>query len=359
MTEHDATLERRIYARIDEVLGPINGELDAVNTRLDALAGQYEALSARVARHTEINEQEGGILDQCRSNRTSYEALSANFHSFKETVDRVLDSYEGRFEQWARRDKQVEPALEGLARDVVGLYEARDALSDRISTLENGLGHPHAVGALRDEVQQLREAVKTARAVNVEQTARIGCYGQKIEELTHALEDHVHTRDGTAAPPTFVIRNATDKSITVEPPARSTVEYSTVPQGYDGYEVDGRAATRAEYEAAENDPQAPHTTRHVHRPFSSPPPYDSPEGAAYVADAHCSAHAEPTEPVHDIGWAMKQLAAGKKVRRKTWRVGVHWYRPTHTVRKILQSDNRNVDAVLDGYVLNATDWEIA
>lgn len=299
-----ATLERRIYARIDELFGPVNEALDAVNARLDALAAQYEALRSEIGSHTRF-----------------LEIQSANFHNFKETVDHVLDSQESRFEQLERRDKQVELQLEGLAADILHQSKRSDALSD--------------------EVHQLGQAVKTARAVNVEQTARIGRYGQKIEELTHALEDHVHKVSSEA-----MLLPADDHYTHVKLAAKlrhasAWAEHdAAIPQ--DTYEVDGAPATRAEYEAAEDDATHAHTTCHTHRPFS---------------DGGCGAKDE----VRDIGWAVRQLRAKFKVRRKNWYGNTFMCCPLGDNIDLWNAISKQWEMQYKTLAceLLATDWEIA
>lgn len=338
MSEHEATLERRIYARLDESLGPINEALDAVNTRLDVLAAQYEALSTKLQQDSVpssynplglgVNQRLNAVfaaqdslnhrlnaLDSLQSSHAmALGKLHADHGSFKETADRVFDTFEAQFQTLERRDKQVELQLERLAADIVALHRLaagdRNTLSERLDDLTKDVVGWHKVS----------------------ESAR-----KRHEELTHALEDHVHKVSGEAMlndqPAIDWSMDAKQADITSR--MLSTLRNEISPTS-DEYEVDGHPATKAEYEAAENDSKAPHTTRHVHRPFSDPEP--------------CAA---PAEPVHDIGWAMKQLAADKKVRRTAWNVHVYWVVYCDTIRL-----HHSGEPLICRDDIEATDWEI-
>ena len=276
-----ATLERRVYARLDETLGPVNDALDAVTLRLDKLAVDYQALAALVG-DSRKSSCDPDLYTAVNVQSSRFETLEAA----QRTTDAVLEQQERRFGDLARRDRQVEAQLEGLAKDIVDLGTKLQDHGD--------LG----LEPLAEKVDQLGQAVATARNVNVEQTTRIGRYGQKIEELTHARVDA------------------------------------------DTYEVDGKPATKTEYEAAERDDRAPHTTRHVHRPFSNP---------------------EPNVEVRNILWAAQQMDAGAKVRRKGWDKELSYSRNAKFKHKIVfrLSEEREQDAEILLNELLATDWELA
>lgn len=254
-------LERRIYARLDESLAPVNEAIDVLVLRIDRLAEDYESLHESIAR----NDLDFGALK-------------------------------------TRLEMQ-------------GQYQV--SLAERLND----------IGDLGLEP-----------------------LGQKFEELTHALEDHVHKAsgetmlaatdfhtqrtEGTAAPQVREMLSTLRNEIAPDdaPWARS------IPVA-DEYEVDGHPATKAEYEAAERDDKAPHTTRHVHRPFS--------DGA------------KEAEPVRNFLWAVQQMKEGVKMRCSFWAHGAYCRFNSGRILRLKCVVNEESQPNFTPEDLLATDWEIA
>lgn len=340
MTEHDATLERRLYARIDEVFTPINGELDAVNGRLAALAASYASLragtEAAVAR----------VVRDSGCDPDLYAAVKKLSAKLEAAEIRVSDAHR-RCDALAATNERNDSGISALRAVVEQTGKAVQSLAERVEDLETS--HPSA--KLREDLDRQIARIDALSCSlektdnNVERVTGIATNAAgRIAQLESWAKAHAHP-----APVLLAEYNALSGRISALESAIDTACNANVgcaPEPQDIYEVDGRPATKAEYEAAENDSRVPHTTRHVHRPFSDP---------------------EPCAETRDIGWAMAQLRMGKRVRISRWTPGIYWAlerdENNEVVRYIpdsrLDSGYEVGQPQLSAMYLAATDWEIA
>lgn len=357
------TLERRIITRLDDDRTSINAELDALNTRITALGAQYEALSAQVAASTADATTEAlsrRVLTLC----TKFDA--------QDTITEAQETVNVRVED---RLRNLQVQVEGLAKDITDQQTAINELHvdvapqgpGRCARLEARIDlFARSFATLNDNERKHAATVVSLVARMDESEAYVRGYQMQHNELSERLEivesscrnaetfpaaltHQVHRIDAFDETIT-VMRRVVDEmcgevmTLTAESKVRRE-------DGLDTYEVDGKLATKAEADQAATDPEREHEVRVRHRPFSN--------GCA--APKSCDTDRVETR---DIGWAVAQLKAGNKVRRKGWvATGTHAYTmprdgiPVLIVYNPTTATARPYD--VPQHELFATDWELA